>query len=188
MKSIHISLTRELAIPNLFKDVSANKKSNLRVRIRSGADSKAQMGLQLDPQGRLISPKKELQWSVLVSDTTHNIETIRCLPRESHPALSMRKLAETETIKVCSCPCRKFILQELQHWTNREADLVHARLNIKTQRPSIWKSTASYGVGSGTSDSLLYLSRRPEVKTRIQNLDGPYPQLPDLRLRVPYLA
>ncbi len=88
-KSIHISLTeRACKSPTLFNDVSANKRVTLRVRIRSGADSKGSNGAPIRPSR--MTDKSQEGTPMGRTDLRRRIphikaETIRCLPRESHP-------------------------------------------------------------------------------------------------------
>ncbi len=73
-KSIHISLTeRACKSPTLFNDVSTNKRVTLRVRIRSGADSKGSNGAPIRPSRTTDKSQEGTPmgyWSQM-PDTTH---------------------------------------------------------------------------------------------------------------------
>ncbi len=80
--------------------------------------------------------------------------------------------------------CQPF-LQKLQHWTNRAVNWV----NCTSQTPgfkdaSLGRVQLPSSGGSGTGYGLLNLDRQ-NIQSQPLALYGPYPQLPELWLRMP---
>ncbi len=98
-KSIHVSLTEKACkSPTLFSDVSASKRTTLRVSIQSEADSKGSKGAVTRPS-RTTDKSQEgtAMGRAGLSRLTPRIkvETIRCLPRGTSSSSLRAAMAAT---------------------------------------------------------------------------------------------